>query len=61
IIDTDKYRGDCMRIFGSVLDHQPFYVPSTLPPEQDPDLQHAGKLYEREFGPPTSALSRTST
>lgn len=61
IIDTDKYRGDCMRIFGSVLDHQPFYEPSTVPPEQDPDLQHAGKLYEREFGPPTSALSRTST
>jgi hypothetical protein len=61
IIDTDKYRHDCMRIFGSVLDHQPFYEPSAVPPEHDPDLQHASKLYTNEFGPPTSALSRTST
>jgi hypothetical protein len=61
IIDTHKYREDCMRIFGSVLDHQPFYERSSVAPEEDPDLQHASKLYQNEFGPPTSALSRTST
>lgn len=61
IIDTDKYRQDCVRIFGTVLEHQPFYEPSSVPPDQDPDLLHASKLYGREFGPPPSALTRTST
>jgi hypothetical protein len=60
IIDTDKYRQDCERIFGAVLDHQPFYEESTVPPEDDPDVQEAGKLYEHEFGAAPPELARTS-
>jgi hypothetical protein len=60
IIDTEKYRQDCDRIFGAVLDHQPFYEASNVPPEQDPDLQEAGKLYEHEFGAAPPELAKTS-
>jgi hypothetical protein len=60
IIDTDKYRQDCERIFGGVLAHEPFYDEPDFPPEQDPALQDASRIYQQEFGPPPSALSRTS-
>lgn len=60
IIDTEKYRQDCSQLFGELLEHQPFYEPSPVPPQDDPEIQEASRVYSYEFraGPPE--LTRTS-
>jgi hypothetical protein len=60
ILDTDKYRADCERIFGGPVDHQPFYTPSDVPPQADPHLQEASRLYYHEFESAPPELLRTS-
>jgi hypothetical protein len=60
IIDTDKYRQDCERIFGGVLDHQPFYEQPRVLPAEDPRMQEASKLYTHEFGAAPPELAQTS-
>lgn len=60
IIDTDKYRRDCERIFGAILDHEPFYEPPAVPPEEDPHIQEARKLYGHEFDEAPPELAQTS-
>jgi hypothetical protein len=60
IIDTEKYRQDCERIFGGVVDHKPFYDEPSVPADQDPDILEAGRIYEHEFGAGPPELSRTS-
>jgi hypothetical protein len=60
IIDTEKYRHDCERIFGEIVDHQPFYDEPQVPADQDPDVLEAAKVYEHEFGAGPPELARTS-
>jgi hypothetical protein len=46
ILDTMKYRADCERIFGKMLDHQPFYE---APKDEATLIEEFKALYWKEF------------
>jgi hypothetical protein len=48
IVDTIRYRDDCNRIFGTFLNHVPFYGDPTK--EEDESFDQTIQLYEKEFG-----------
>lgn len=50
ILDTKKYRQDCMEHLGKFIEHNPNVQPSELvvPPSVDQFLAQLGKLPERE-------------
>jgi hypothetical protein len=59
IIDTNRYREDCNRIFGAFLNHVPFYAEQTVLVE-DTSFDDTLDLYRRLYGHIPPDVEKTS-